>query len=340
MKITVGELIVRFMERLGIAHVFGMPGAHILPVYDHLRESGIGSILVKHEQGAAFMAGGYARTSGRIGACLVTAGPGATNLVTGIANAYADRLPVLAITGETSTWIFGRGGLQEGSGQGGAIDLSALFSGITRYHRVIDSTDLLAQTLSEAVRALRQPVAGPAVLTIPYDVQKALVEESLLDEIDFAPAPPAVPESAGEDLARMIAQARHPVLVAGDGCMRSGAQAVVARLAQTFHIPVATSVNGKGVIDEKSPLSLGCLGITSDGHAWRHVVDCADLVIFLGASFNERTSRLWNPELLEGKKVVQVDHDPGRLGRVPNADCVICADVRAVLENALAALER
>lgn len=340
MKITVAELIVRFMERLGIAHVFGMPGAHILPVYDRLRESGIKSVLVKHEQGAAFMAGGYARASGRIGACLATAGPGATNLVTGIANAYADRLPVLAITGETSTWIFGRGGLQEGSGQGGAIDLAALFSGITRTHRRIDNADLLAQALSEAAHTLRQPVTGPAVLILPYDVQKAMVEESLLDAIDFAPAPPTAPGSAGEDLARMIVQARHPVLVAGDGCIRSGAQAVVAELAETFRIPVATSINGKGIIDEKSPLSLGCLGITSDGHAWRHIVDCADLVIFLGASFNERTSRLWNPELLAGKKTVQVDHDPERLGRVPEADRAICADARAVLEDTLAALER
>ncbi|MDP2811584.1 MAG: thiamine pyrophosphate-binding protein [Rhodocyclaceae bacterium] len=347
MKITVGELIVRFMERLGIDRVFGMPGAHILPVYDHLRSSKIGSVLVKHEQGAAFMAGGYARasahSSAKIGACIATAGPGATNLVTGIANAYADRLPVLAITGETSTWIFGRGGLQEGSGQGGAIDLAAIFSGITRTHRRIDGTDFLAQTLHEAAHTLRLPVTGPVVLTLPYDVQKTQVDESLLDGINFSPAPSAVPGSAGEELARMIAQANHPVLVAGEGCIRSGAQAVVARLAEAFRIPVATSINGKGIIDERTPFSIGCLGITSDGRAWQHIVDCADLVIFLGASFNERTSRLWEPELLAGKKVVQVDHDPDRLGRVPkvsNADRAICADVRAVLEAALAALER
>ena len=116
MNIQVSELIVRYLERLGIEHIFGMPGAHILPVYDSLYDSKIHSVLAKHEQGAAFMAGGYARASGKIGACITTAGPGATNLVTGIANAYADKLPLLIITGEAPTYIFGKGGLQESSG--------------------------------------------------------------------------------------------------------------------------------------------------------------------------------------------------------------------------------
>ena len=119
MQIGVAELIVGFMQRLGVEAIFGMPGAHILPVYDALYDTRIRTVLAKHEQGAAFMAGGYARASGRVGACIATAGPGATNLVTGIANAYADRLPVLALTGETATYIFGRGGLQASSGKSG-----------------------------------------------------------------------------------------------------------------------------------------------------------------------------------------------------------------------------
>ena len=120
MNISVSELIVRYLERLGIDHIFGMPGAHVLPIYDRLHDSSVKSVLVKHEQGAAFMAGGYARVAHRPSACIATAGPGATHLITGIANAYAERLPVLAITGETSTYIFDRGGLQESSGEGGA----------------------------------------------------------------------------------------------------------------------------------------------------------------------------------------------------------------------------
>ena len=161
MKIAVSELIVRFMERLGIEVIFGMPGAHILPVYDGLVDSTIRSVLVKHEQGAAFMAGGYARASGRIGACITTAGPGATNLVTGIANAYADKQPILVITGETSTYIFGKGGLQESSGEGGALDQAALFKGITRYHKIVERTDYLGQVLKQAAKILLVARSGP-----------------------------------------------------------------------------------------------------------------------------------------------------------------------------------
>ncbi|MBZ0093996.1 MAG: thiamine pyrophosphate-binding protein, partial [Sulfuricella sp.] len=186
MKIAVSELIVRYLERLGIEVIFGMPGAHILPVYDSLYDSNIKSVLVKHEQGAAFMAGGYARASGKISACITTAGPGATNLVTGIANAYADKQPILIITGETSTHIFGKGGLQESSGEGGSIDQVALFAGITRYHKLIERTDYLPTVLNQAAKYLLSKTPGPVVLSIPYNVQKEMVDASILDQISFA----------------------------------------------------------------------------------------------------------------------------------------------------------
>jgi acetolactate synthase-1/2/3 large subunit len=339
MKIAVSELIVRFMERLGIAHIFGMPGAHILPVYDCLYDSKIKSVLVKHEQGAAFMASGHARVSGGIAACITTAGPGATNLVTGIASAYADRQPILIITGETPTYIFGKGGLQESSGEGGAIDQTALFKGITRYHRVVERTDYLAQVLNQAARILLSANAGPVLLSFPYNIQKELVEDSLLDGINFAPArrsksPAPLDESA--ELARMIAAARHPVIVAGYGALRSGAQQVVAELSDRLGLPVATSLKGKGVIGEDNELSLGCLGVTSNGRAYRYIVDHADLVIFLGAGFNERTSHMWDAKLLAGKQVAQVDNDPAQLEKVFRADLAIHADIRAVLDDLLA----
>jgi len=169
MNISVSELIVRYLGRLGIDTIFGMPGAHVLPIYDRLHDSGIRSVLVKHEQGAAFMAGGYARVAHRPSACIATAGPGATNLITGIANAYAERLPVLAITGETSTYIFGRGGLQESSGEGGAIDQGALFASITRYHKLIERTDYLGQVLNQATQALRRALDE---VGLPYEMDE------------------------------------------------------------------------------------------------------------------------------------------------------------------------
>ncbi len=341
MKIAVSELVVRFMERLGVEVIFGMPGAHILPVYDGLVDSKIRSVLVKHEQGAAFMAGGYARASGRIGACITTAGPGATNLVTGIANAYADKQPILIITGETSTYIFGKGGLQESSGEGGALDQAALFKGITRYHKIVERTDYLGQVLKQAAKILLSADSGPVLLSLPYNVQKELVEADILDAIAFTAGhaghrrhPPA------DELARLIAAATAPVIVAGYGCIKSGAQAVVGQLSERLGIPVTTSLKGKGVIGEDAELSLGCLGVTSDGEAYRYVVDHADLVIFLGAGFNERTSYLWDARLLAGKQVVQVDSDPAQLEKVFKADLAIHGDIHEVLNDVLATLVR
>lgn len=339
--VTVSELLVRYLERLGIDPIFGMPGAHILPVYDRLRASRVRSILVKHEQGAAFMACGYARIAHRPAACIATAGPGATNLVTGIANAYAERLPVLAITGETSTYIFGRGGLQESAGEGGTIDQVALFKPITRYARRIERTDYLGQVLNQTTQALLGRVPGPVLLTIPYNVQKESVDPTVLEQVHFPAAGPA-PAPAIDALAGLIRDARAPAIVAGDGCIRAGARDAVAALAEAYGIPIATSLKAKGVVAEGSPLSLGCLGVTSDGAARRYLVEHADLLIVLGASFNERTSYLWDTQLTAGRKIAQVDRDPAQLGRVFQPDLAICGDILAAvraLHDALADMD-
>ncbi len=340
MKIEVSQLIVKFIERLGIKYIFGMPGAHILPVYDHLYDSSVKSILAKHEQGAAFMAGGYVRASGNISACITTAGPGATNLVTGIANAYADKQPILIITGEAPTHIFGKGGLQESSGEGGAIDQTALFKGITAYNRVIERTDYLGQVLSQAAKILLSPNPAPVLLSFPYNVQKELVDDSILDSIQtqkhvhfvHKDMPPV------EALTDALLKAKKPVIVAGFGVISAKAQAEVQQLSEQLQIPVTTSIKGKGIIAEQSGLSLGTLGVTSSGYAYRYIVDEADLLLFLGASFNERTSYLWDKALLEDKTIAQVDLDYTQLAKVFNADIVVHGDMKDVLSSLLANL--
>jgi len=341
MKIAVSELIVRYLERLGIEYIFGMPGAHILPVYDNLYDSKIKSILVKHEQGAAFMAGGYVRASGKISACITTAGPGATNLVTGIANAYAEKQPVLIITGETSTYIFGKGGLQESTGEGGSIDQTEMFKGITKYSKIIERTDYLAHILNQAAKILLSPNSGPVLLSFPYNVQKELVDASLLDSINtdtrhFAAHQRGLPADA---LAHLIMEARHPVIIAGYGCINAGAQDAVAQLSNRMGIPVTTSLKGKGVIGDDAVLSLGCMGVTSNGDAYKYIVDHADLLIFLGASFNERTSYLWDNTIILNKKIAQIDNDPEQLEKVFKADISIQDDIRQALELLLLKLE-
>ena len=337
MKVQVSELIVKYMERIGIDTIFGMPGAHILPVYDSLYDSSIQSVLAKHEQGAAFMAGGYARASGKIGACITTAGPGATNLVTGIANAYADKQPILIITGEAPTYIFGKGGLQESSGEGGSIDQGALFKGITKYNKIVERTDYLANVLNNTSKILFSNTPGPVLLSFPYNVQKELVDSAILDDIitEKKPALSKLDNPQIAELTDYLTTASKPVIVSGYGCIKSGAQQLVTQLSERLNIPVTSSLKGKGSINECSRLSLGSLGVTSNGYAYDYIVKQADLVVVLGASFNERTSYLWNDKLLADKKVIQVDINDEQLEKVYKADLTIHADIKQVLTGVL-----
>ncbi len=337
MQIQVSELIVKYMERLGIEYIFGMPGAHILPVYDSLYDSNIKAILAKHEQGASFMAGGYARASGKIGACITTAGPGATNLVTGIANAYADKQPLLVITGETSTHIFGKGGLQESSGEGGSIDQDALFKGITKYNKIVERTDYLANVLNRTSNILLSANSGPVLLSFPFNVQKEIVNDEVLDQIKAERRVSTV-TAKSQQLTQMLEHlqdAKHPVIIAGYGCIRAEAQNAVAELSELMHIPVTTSLKGKGIISEDSTYSLGSLGVTSYSSAYQYIREKADLLIFLGTGFNERTSYLWDKELMQNKRIVQVDIDEEQLEKVFKADVAIYADIKDVLLDLL-----
>ena len=334
MKIAVSELIVRFMERLGIDHIFGMPGAHILPVYDSLYNSGITSVLAKHEQGASFMAGGYARASGKISACISTAGPGATNLITGIANAYVDKQPVLIITGETSTHIFGKGGLQESSGEGGSIDQDTLFKSITKYSKLVERTDYLANVLNRAAKILLSDTSGPVLLSFPYNLQKEMVDEDILDQIKTIKNHHHYQAGfAADELIKLIENASNPIIVAGNGCIVSGAQQQVSELSELMKIPVTSSLKGKGVVCEHSKLSLGSLGVTSYGGAYHYILEQADLIIILGAGFNERTSYVWNKELLKDKKIAQIDNNIEQLEKVFKADVAILGDIAAILNK-------
>ncbi len=334
MKIAVSELIVRFMERLGIDHIFGMPGAHILPVYDSLYNSGITSVLAKHEQGASFMAGGYARASGKISACISTAGPGATNLITGIANAYVDKQPVLIITGETSTHIFGKGGLQESSGEGGSIDQDALFKSITKYSKLVERTDYLANVLNRAAKILLSDTSGPVLLSFPYNLQKEMVDEDILEQIKTIKNHHHYQAGfAADELIKLIEKASTPIIVAGNGCILSGAQQQVSELSELMNIPVTSSLKGKGVVCEHSKLSLGSLGVTSYGGAYHYILEQADLIIFLGAGFNERTSYVWNKSLLKDKKIAQIDNNIEQLEKVFKADVAILGDIAEILSK-------
>jgi acetolactate synthase-1/2/3 large subunit len=336
MEITVSKLIVRYLERLGIQYIFGIPGAHILPVYDELYDSSLKCILTKHEQGAAYMAIGYSRVSKKIGACITTAGPGATNLITGIASAYVDKIPLIAITAEAPTYLFGKGGLQECSGEGGSIDQDVLFKGISRYNKVVERTDYLLQVLRASSKALLSQESGPVALSFPFNVQKEKVDESILDYINTERREATYDRDEAGLINRMAAfinKSTYPVIVAGYGCIASGAGESLVKLCTCLNIPVTTSVKGRGIIPESADISLGSLGVTSNGLAYEYIAQKADLIIFLGVSFNERTSYLWDKKLLSDKKIIQVDNDYNQLEKVFQADLPIKKDIKQVIEG-------
>ncbi|MDH4232625.1 MAG: thiamine pyrophosphate-binding protein [Nitrospirota bacterium] len=333
MNIKVSELIVKYLGKLGAKHVFGIPGAHILPLYDAMYRSQITSVLPKHEQGAAFMAGGYARMSGKTGVCIATAGPGATNLVTGLANAYMDSLPVLALTGETPTYSFGRGALQESSGEGSSINQHDLFRGITRYNTLVQRTDYLLTVLRKTTGILLSKKPGPVLLSLPYNVLKETVDSNLLEHISFdAVHSCSAAVFPADDIVSLINDARHPVVIAGYGAVASGAEESLSAFCVKWNIPVATTLKARGMLPETSDLSLGVLGITSNELAFRYITEKADLLIIAGASFGERTSYNWNNELIKDKKIIQIDNNVEQLNKVFTADISIDAEVKKVFD--------
>jgi acetolactate synthase I/II/III large subunit len=330
MDIKVSDLIVAYLERLGTEYVFGIPGAHILPVYDSLYNSPIKSILTKHEQGAAFMAGGYARVSGKVGVCIATAGPGATNLVTGLANSYMDNLPVLALTGETPTYSFGKGALQESSGEGSCINQHDLFRGITRYNILVQKTDYLLTVLRKTTGILLSKKPGPVLLSFPYNVLKETVDSSLLEQINFTELYSPAPFSLPDDIVSLVTNACYPVIIAGNGSVSGGAEEDISEFCIKTNIPLATTLKARGILPETSDLSLGVLGITSNELAFRYIKEKADLLIVAGASFGERTSYNWSNELIKDKKIIQIDNNGEQLNKVFTAEICLETDVKRV----------
>ena len=342
MNIKVSEFIVKYLEKLGTQYVFGIPGAHILPVYDALYDSKIKPILAKHEQGASFMAGGYARLSGKVGVCIATAGPGATNMVTGLANAYMDRLPVLALTGETPTYSFGKGALQETSGEGASIDQIDIFRGITRYNTIVQRTDYIAHVFSNATNILLSKNPGPVLLSFPYNVLKETVDDSILNDIRFTTKHHGTTGEniPAEEIISMLKRSKHPVVISGYGSILSGAEDLIAGFCSKMKIPIATSLKARGIISESSALSLGVLGITSNELAYRYISEKADLIIISGASFGERTSYNWDKNLLKDKKIIQIDINENQTAKVFSPDISLNSDIKVFFDCLLSSLKK
>jgi acetolactate synthase-1/2/3 large subunit len=328
-RLTGSEILWATLEGEGVDVVFGYPGGAILPAYDALRKFPIRHVLVRHEQGAAHMADGYARASGRVGVCVATSGPGATNLVTGIATAMLDSVPIVCVTGQVSSKVLGTDAFQE-------VDITGITLPITKHNYVATRAEDIAPMLREAFLVAKSGRPGPVLVDITKDAQQASAE------FDFAaaepkphrPHPMLKTESASIlAAAELIRNAKRPVILAGHGMVQSGAGAQVRTLAERMRIPVASTLLGLGGFPASHPLSLGMMGM--HGEAWvNEAIQKADLLIACGMRFDDRVTGTLATYAPNAKKI-HIEVDPAEINKNVKVDVALIGDLKEALEALL-----
>ncbi len=314
------DLLVSYLKKEGVDTVFGYPGGAIMPVYDALYDAGLKHVLCRHEQGAAFSAVGYARASGKVGVCIATSGPGATNLITGLADAYMDSVPIVAITGQVSSAVIGTDAFQE-------IDVLGLSLACTKHSFMVTDKDDLANVLKQAFTIAKSGRPGPVLVDIPKDIQlaevEAIIEISTIDKIEAAPL--ADLKAATE----LLLQAKQPILYVGGGVGMAKAVGELQKFIEVTGIPSVTTLKGIGAVPTTSPYALGMLGMHGNRAANLSVHDC-DLLVVVGARFDDRvTGHL--ETFAQKAKVLHLDIDPAEISKLRQSDISICADLIKVL---------
>ena len=329
MTIKVAEGIVRALERLGVKLIFGIPGSQTCPLYDALYTSRIRHILVRHEQMAAYMADAYAKFTGRLGVCDGTGGPGATNLLTGIATSWTDRVPVLAFTGQQPLTHLGRGAFQE-------LDHVAIFSPITKWSTRLIKPEKTVETIREAYKMAVWGRPGPVHIDLPLDVQTQPLIEEAEKQLEDLPAVLNVPKPLGEPEAvrralKLLIKSQRPIIIAGGGVHYSGrAWKELRMLAEQLMIPVVTTFNGRGSIPEDHPLSAGRMGIYAPTYTDKLLAE-ADVILAVGCRFAALSTKRWS-NINPNSTIIHIDIDPAVIGRNYRTEVGIVGDARTVLK--------
>ena len=325
-RLTGAEIMWATLVGEGVTDVFGYPGGAILPVYDALRKFPIHHILVRHEQGAAHMADGYARASGKVGVAIATSGPGATNLVTGIATAMLDSIPIVCITGNVSSKLLGSDAFQE-------VDITGITLPVTKHNFLINRAEDVAPAIRYAFQIAQAGRPGPVLVDITKDAQQGTAE------FDFAAAKPRphrphpmlnVEEHGLAEAAELIRNAKRPVILAGHGIIESGAEEQVYSLAERAQIPVALTLLGLGAFPASHKLNLGMMGM--HGESWvNQAIQEADLLIACGMRFDDRVTVTLSTYATKAKKI-HIEVDPSEVNKNVNVDVALMGDLREVLE--------
>jgi acetolactate synthase I/II/III large subunit len=315
------ELFVKCLENEGVEYMYGVPGEENIGIMDALLDSRVRFITTRHEQGAAFMADVYGRLTGKAGVCLSTLGPGATNLITGVADANMDRAPVVAIAGQGATTRMHKESHQ-------ILDLVQLFQPITKYATQVRSADIVAEVVRKAFKVAQTEKPGCSFIDFPENIAEAGVDKRAIEvQIPFTPAPPAVKV---EQAARIISTARCPVILAGNGVVRAGAVQSLVSFAEVLRIPVANTFMAKGAIPFSHEMSLGTIGLKARDLPW-FAFDKADVVICVGYDMVEYHPEEWNPAA--DKTIIHIDALPAEVDECYKVACGVPGNIGEALRG-------
>lgn len=333
MKITAAQALIKSLEKEGVEIIFGYPGGATLPIYDALYDSKVKHILVRHEQCAAHAADGYARVTGKVGVCMATSGPGATNLVTGIANAYMDSIPIVAITGQVPTAVIGTDAFQE-------ADITGITLPVVKHNYLVKDAKELPAVIKEAFHIAGTGRPGPVLINIPRDVSQTLIDYKYPEQVNLPGYKPTYRGHAKQinQAAYEIIQAKKPVIYAGGGIISSNAAEELKEFAELIEAPVTTTLMGKGAFPETHRLSLGMLGMHGTRYA-NYAMSEVDLLIAVGARFDDRvTGKL--SEFAKGAQVIHIDVDPAEISKNVKAHIPIVGDAKAVLHSLIGVIKK
>lgn len=332
------DLLLKYLEQLGVKYIFGIPGGALEPFYAAInRSQKIEAVLTRHEQGAAFMADGYARVNRQIGVCCATTGPGSTNLITGVASSYADSIPVMVITAQVPTRVFGKGALQESTYDG--VNIVDIFKYFTKFSVMVINPDKMGEMVRQALRVALSGKRGPVHLNIPADVMNGEVSDGPIP-IDTFMTPPMYFERENiKKAAALLLHAKKPAMFVGNGSLLSCSVEELVILADMLSIPVATTPKAKGAIPENHPLSLGVFGLAGSNQAEIYLLNQKmdseykkiDVLLTVGTSLNEWGTNAWDKRLIPEDALIQVDIDPYKIGKNYPCKVGLIGDARTIL---------
>jgi len=325
MKLTGAQMFVESLKRLGVEVVFGIPGGSVLPIMDAIYKAPFRFILTRHEQGAAHMADGYARSTGKVGVCFATSGPGATNLVTGIATAFMDSVPIVAFTGQVATHPIGNDAFQE-------ADITGITRPIVKHNYLVKDVKILPQVIAEAFYIARTGRPGPVLVDIPVDVQRAVAEFNWPEKVEIRSYKPHTEPNIAQvkRAAEVINSSKKPVIYAGGGVITSGAHKELLKIATTAGIPVTTTLMAHGAFPPDNKLWLGMLGMHGT-YAANHAMQNADLIIAVGSRFDDRCTGKLSGFAPHAAHIIHIDIDPTSISKNVVSSIPIVADARGAL---------